>query len=315
MLGRRNLRIKVMQTLYAWETDKDTPIHKLEGHLRSQVQKSVSLYLTNLLYLVEVCNYSMVDKAKRLAKYIQTEEDANTRTTIAANALIMYLQSDPQFTEPVKKDGIRNYIDENLVKTLYTELTSKTKYKEYSALDKPTLEQDKEIINYIIKKVFDSNKDLELHLEEIFINYDDDNGLLLHVLTKYVDSFDGNPNKKSPFFPGLSDWEEEKQFAYNLLTKTINSDDELIAIIEPKLKNWDMDRVAMLDLILMKMAVCELKYFPNIPIKVSINEYIDISKFYSTPKSKDFVNGVLDKVKNEMLDKGEIKKFGRGLME
>lgn len=313
MLGRRNLRIKVMQSLYAWETDKDTPVHKLEGHLKSQVQKSVSLYLTNLLYLVEVCNYSMVDKARRLAKFIKTEEDTNARTTIAANSIIQYLQNDPQFTEPVKKDGIRNYIDENIVKNLFTELAGKTKYKEYSALDKPTIEQDKEIVNFIIKKLFDSNKDLEHHLEEIFINYDDDNGLLLHVLTKYVDAFD--PNKKSVFFPGLADWEEEKQFAYNLLNKTIQSDEELIAIIEPKLKNWDMDRVAMLDLILMKMAVCELKYFPNIPIKVSINEYIDISKFYSTPKSKDFVNGVLDKVKNEMLEKGEIKKFGRGLME
>ena len=313
MLGRRNLRIKVMQSLYAWEIDKDTAVHKLEGHLKSQVQKSVSLYLTNLLYLVEVCNYSMIDKAKRLAKYIQTEEDTNARTTIAANSIIQYLQNDPQFTEPVKKDGIRNYIDENIVKNLFAELASKTKYKEYSALDTPTIEQDKDIVNYIIKKLFDSNKDLELHLEEIFINYDDDNGLLLHVLTKYIDAFD--PNKKSVFFPGLTDWEEEKQFAYNLLAKTIQSDDELIAIIEPKLKNWDMDRVAMLDLILMKMAVCELKYFPNIPIKVSINEYIDISKFYSTPKSKDFVNGVLDKVKNEMLEKGEIKKFGRGLME
>ncbi len=313
MLGRRNLRIKVMQTLYAWETDKDTPLHKLEGHLKSQVQKSVSLYLTNLLYLVEVCNYSMVDKAKRLAKYIKTEEDTNARTTIAANRIIQYLQNDVQFTEPVKKDGIKNYVDDNIVKALFTELAAKPKYKEYSALDAPTVEQDKEIINYIIKKLFDGNKDLELHLEEIFINYDDDNGLLLHVLTKYVDSFDAG--KKNVFFPGLSDWEEEKQFAYNLLSKTINSDEELVAIIEPKLKNWDMDRVALLDLILMKMAVCELKYFPNIPIKVSINEYIDISKFYSTPKSKDFVNGVLDKVKNEMLDKGEIKKFGRGLME
>ena len=99
------------------------------------------------------------------------------------------------------------------------------------------------------------------------------------------------------------------------MDKTIEHNKELSELIEPNLKNWEMDRVAILDLILMKMAVCELKYFPTIPVKVSINEYIDISKSYSTPKSKDFVNGVLDKIKNQMQGRGEIKKFGRGLME
>ena len=313
MLGRRNLRIKVMQELYSWEMDHDIPVHKLEGHLSGQVVKSGSLYLTNLLYLVEICNHSMVDKAKRLAKYIQTEDDTNARTTIAANAVILKLQEDEQFLAGVKKEGIRNYISTDIVRDIYNDLASKQKYKDYSALDKPTLEQDKEIIAFIIKKLLDTNKDLEHHLEEIFINYDDDNGLLLHVLGKYIDAFD--LAKENNFFPGQKDGEEELKFAQLLLARTIQQNEELIAMIEPKLKNWDMDRVAMLDLILMKMAVCELKYFPNIPVKVSINEYIDISKFYSTPKSKDFVNGVLDKVKNEMLDKGEIKKFGRGLME
>src|ERR1043165_545903 len=313
MLGRRNLRIKVMQELYAWEIDNEIPVHKLEGHLSGQIQKSNTLYLTNLLYLIEVCNYSMVDKAKRLAKYIKTEEDTKASTTIAANAIIQNLQNDTRFNASVKKDGVRNYDTEDIVKTMFTELASKQKYKDYAAIDKPTLEQDKEIISFLLRKIFDTNKDLEHHLEEIFINYDDDNALLLHVLGKYVDAFD--PAKEDNFFPALKDWEEEKKFAEVLLAKTITQNEELISMIEPKLKNWDMDRVAVLDLILMKMAVCELKYFPNIPVKVSINEYIDISKFYSTPKSKDFVNGVLDKVKNEMQEKGEIKKFGRGLME
>ena len=116
MLGRRNLRIKVMQSLYAWETDKETPLNKLEGHLNSQIQKSNTLYLTNLLYLIEVCNYSMVDKAKRLAKFIVTEEDKTASTTIAANAIIQYLQNDEMFLASVKKEGIRNYISEDIVK-------------------------------------------------------------------------------------------------------------------------------------------------------------------------------------------------------
>jgi N utilization substance protein B len=313
MLGRRNLRIKVMQELYAFEVDKEIPLAKMETHLKTQIQKSVSLYLTTLLYLTEVCNYSMVDKAKRLAKYIKTEEDEKASTTIAANRIVTVLQNDEQLNAWVKKEGVRNYIDESIVRNLFADFSSKARYKEYAALTQTTLEQDKEIIQFLLKKVFDVNKDLEHHLEEIFINFDDDFALLLHITGKYIESF--SVDKSNNFFPGMDIWEEEKKFALDLLAKTVQKDEELINYIQPKLKNWEMDRVAVLDLILMKMAVCEMKYFPTIPVKVSINEYIDISKLYSTPKSKDFVNGVLDKVKSEMKENGEIKKFGRGLME
>lgn len=312
MLGRRNLRIKVMQALYAWETDRDTPLIKLEGLLKTQIQRSVNLYITDLSILVEVCKYSMVDKAKRLAKFIKTEEDEKASTTIAANRIVKYLEENVQFNTFVKKEGIANYVTEDVVKNLFNELASKPKYKEYAALTQPTEEQDKDIIGFILKKVMPADENLQHHLEELFINYDDDNGLILYIIGKYVEGFDG---EKSTFFQSMDVWEEEKKFAFDLLAKTIDHDADLSANIEPNLKNWEMDRVAILDLILMKMAVCELKYFPTIPVKVSINEYIDISKLYSTPKSKDFVNGVLDKIKNQMQDKGEIKKFGRGLME
>lgn len=313
MLGRRNLRIKVMQTLYGWEMDRDSQLTKLESHLQNQIQKSVALYLTNLLFVVEVSRYSMVDKAKRLARYIQTEEDVKASTTIAANSIVTFLLEDEQFNAFVKKEGVRNYVNEETVKNLFTELSGRQRYKEYAALQNPSPEQDKDIIGYILKKVFSGSKDFEHHLEELFINFDDDNALILHILGKYVETFD--PKAKNNFFQTMDVWDEEKKFALQLLAKTIQHNEELVAYIEPNLKNWEMDRVAVLDLILMKMAVCELKYFPTIPVKVSINEYIDISKLYSTPKSKDFVNGVLDKVKNQMKEGSEIKKHGRGLME
>ncbi len=302
-----------MQTLYGWEMDHDIPLTKLESSLQAQIEKSLSLYLTNLLYLVEVCRFSLTDKAKRAAKYVKTEEDEKASTAISENALVRFLQNDEQFNRFIETEGIRNYVAEEVVKSLFNELASKQRYKDYTGLGKPTLEQDKEIANYILKKVFSPAKDMEQHLEELFINYDDDNSLIIHVLGKYIDAF--SPNGKNSFFQTLSVWEEEKKFALDLLTKTIQHSKELVALIDPNLKNWEMDRVAVLDLILMKMAVCELKYFHTIPVKVSINEYIDISKLYSTPKSKDFVNGVLDKVMNQLKERNEIKKFGRGLME
>lgn len=312
MLGRRNLRVKVMQALYAWEIDRDTPLNKLESLLQNQIQRSVALYLTDLLYLTEVCRYSLVDKAKRMAKFVKTEEDEKASTTIAANRIVKYLETDGQFNSYLKKENISYNISEEVVKHIFNELAAKERYKEYAALSQPTIEQDKEIINFILKKVLPVNDRLYTHLEEMFINYDDDNSLLLHILTKYVEAFD---ETKSNFFQSLELWEEEKKFAHDLLKKTVEHDEELTEYIKPNLKNWEMERVAILDLVLMKMALCEIKYFPTIPVKVSINEYIDVSKLYSTPKSKDFVNGVLDKAKGQMMDKGEIKKFGRGLME
>lgn len=302
-----------MQALYAWEMDRDIPLTKLEGHLKSQIEKSVALYNTNLLYLIEVCNYSMVSKALRMAKYVKTEADNNASTTIAANSVIQFLQQDAQFNSFVKSDGLRNYVAQDVVKELFTDMAAKDKYKEYAALQSTTPEQDKEILVYILKKVFQGNKNMQHHLEEVFINHEDDNTLLLHILSKYIETFDAQ--KKNNFYQSMSLWEEEKKYALDLLAKTIQNNDELVQYIEPNLKNWEMDRVAILDLILMKMAVSELKFFPTIPVKVTINEYIDISKLYSTPKSKDFVNGVLDKIKNGMKENNEIKKFGRGLME
>ena len=312
MLGRRNLRVKVMQTLYACEMDRDLPTNKLQGQLETQIKRSVLLYLTNLQYLVEVCNYSMVDKAKRLAKYIQTEADAKASTTIAANRVIVYLQNNNVLAALLKKEGIPHNIDEDIVKTLFQELSAKERYNQYAALTEPDLEQDKDIVNFMMKKVFSGNKSFEHHLEELFPNFDDDNSLLQHVISKFIEGFSEDKNQ---FLSTLDVWAEEKKFALELLTKSIAYNDELNTAIEPNLKNWDMDRVAILDLILMKQAVCELLYFPTVPIKVTINEYIDISKMYSTPKSKDFVNGVLDKVKNQLLASGAIKKTGRGLME
>ena len=177
-----------MQTIYGWEMDHDVPLLKLEGQLNGQIQKSVALYLTDLLYLVDVCLYCRIDKERRETKYIKTEEDYNVSTALASNAIIQFLQNDPVFNAQIKKDGIKNYVTEEIVKTLFTELTGKPKYKEYSSLSEPGLARDKEVINIILKKIFQSNKALEHHLEEIFINYDDDNALLLHIISKYCES-------------------------------------------------------------------------------------------------------------------------------
>lgn len=314
MLGRRSLRTKVMQVLYSIEVNPDVQLGTLETELHKSLDRSISLYLTNLAYMYEVCQYSLVDKAKRMAKYIKTEDDEKASTIIASNRIATFLQNNKEYQSYLKQYKIAHNIDQEVVKAMFNMLHDKYTYKNYIALtEKPTMEQDREVMDLVVKKILGKNKEFEAQLEDLYVNYDDDQLLLNHVMQKYVEAF--NEEDENALISGIHQWEEEKKFGVDLLRLCYKHNEELTQDIEPNLKNWEMDRIATLDLVLMKMAVCELKYFPTVPVKVSINEYIDISKIYSTPKSKDFVNGVLDKTKLQLIEKGLVNKQGRGLVD
>lgn len=313
MLGRRSLRTKVMQVLFSLEMNPEQPLSVLEKLLEKNIDLSISLYLTNLAYMIETCKYSMVDAAKRMAKYIKTEEDENASTLIASNRIVTFIEQQQTYQALYKKFHIHNYIDQEVVKSMFNVLREKYSYKQYIAIAKPTLEEDKDVMGIVCKKILQKNKEFEAHVEDLFTNFEDDQLLLTHLIQKFVEGF--NEEDENAFIGSIATWEEEKKFGEELLKKCYKYNDELIKDIEPNLQNWEMDRIAALDLVLMKMAVCELKYFPTVPVKVSINEYIDISKIYSTPKSKDFVNGVLDKTKIQLIEQGLVNKQGRGLVD
>jgi len=302
-----------MQTLFSLEMNPDQSLSVLESLLEKNLDLSVTLYLTDLAYMIEVCKFSVVDAARRMAKYIKTEEDKNVNTQIAANRIITHIENHKAYQSLYKKHHIHNYVSQEVVKAMFHSLWDKYSYKQYVAKTNPTLDDDKEIMGIVCKKILQKTKEFEAHIEDLFTNYEDDQQLLNHVLQKYVEGF--NEEDENAFIGGITLWDEEKKFGTDLLKMCYKHNEELSKDIEPNLKNWEMDRIAALDLVLMKMAVCELKYFPTVPIKVSINEYIDISKIYSTPKSKDFVNGVLDKTKLQLVELGLVNKEGRGLVD
>ncbi|MBL7800644.1 MAG: transcription antitermination factor NusB [Chitinophagales bacterium] len=314
MLGRRSLRVKTMQVLYGYELNKESELSSLELQLIRNMDKTVTMYLLYIAYLNEVCQYSLVDTALKMAKYIQTDEDKKANTNLAAHPLFIKLNESNEWRTLLSSEKIHSYIDKEVVRSLFLVLRDKPKYKEFCAIEQPTQKQFNDILIYMLKKVFSDNENLEGILEEKFNNHDDDAFLLLHLLQKYIDGLKEDMDI-SVFIQSIRTWQEEQRFARELLKLYYKHDAELQKIIEPNLKNWDMDRIAVLDMVLMKMAICELLYLPNVPVKVSINEYIDISKIYSTPKSKDFVNGILDKVKFQLIAQDLIKKQGRGLME
>jgi N utilization substance protein B len=312
MLGRRSLRTKTMQHLYAFELNKDNSLSGIESQLQKSCDKTTDLFLTLLTYLYEIGQYSLVDAGIKMAKYIK-KEDEIINTQLAAVPVLKNLFDHQLWMSRIKSEKINSYIDHNTVKHLFFVLRDKTKYKEFISKAEPNHEDFKDILSYIIKKVMSKDKQLEGALEENFQNADDDLFLLFHLIQKYIDGLkDDNPQI---FIDSIKTWEDEQSFPKQLLRAYIQHEEEIEKHIHPNLKNWDVERIAVMDMVLMKMAVCELLYLPNVPVKVSINEYIDISKIYSTPKSKDFVNGVLDKTKKQLTDLGLIKKQGRGLMQ
>ncbi len=302
-----------MQTLFGKELNEDVALQFLEGQLKNNIQRSSALYLALLQYIIAVCQYVLADKNRRMGKYLKTKEDINLSTLIAANKVVAALTESERLKELFAKEKSAQWLDEALVRKLYTELTETQRYIEYAKLSESTLEADIDIVGYLVKNILTKNKDLDKHLEENFVNMDDDSGTLWLVVQKYIAAFDKTGVK--PFEEATTYWEAEQPFAFDLLKKNFQHSEELRALILPYLKNWDPERVAVMDFLILKMALCELLYCPTVPVKVTINEYIDISKFYSTPKSKDFVNGVLDRIKNHLQEEGSIKKHGRGLVE
>lgn len=314
MLGRRSLRVKTMQVLYGYELNNSLSLAVLEQQLDKSTEKTVSLYLAYLVYLNETAQYSLVDAAIRLAKFIQTDEDKNTNTQLAASPTLKKLFENDSFNTLLAKHKTKALVDKEIVKSLFTKLRDKQRYKDFCVYTLPTVQQQNELLVYIVKKILSDNDLLEGILEEHFNNFDDDSFLLLHLLQKQFEGLKEN-DIPSVFVEAVQLWNSELRFPSELLRQYYNHHEELTKIIEPNLKNWDLERIAVLDMTLMKLAVCEMLYLPTVPVKVSINEYIDISKIYSTPKSKDFVNGVLDKIKIQLTESGLIKKQGRGLVE
>jgi len=314
MLSRRNLRIKVMQVLYAHLMGNENIVN-LEKVLKSRIEKAENLYYIYIMYMQEVCNYSIVDASKKASKYLQSESDKNVSTHLAHNQISALFKNHYNYLKPIDDRGLNGFIDAAIVRKLYKKLEESEKYEVYTAKTTKTALDDVEILRYIIKKVIGSSEELDEMLEQHFINIADDHFVALQSIQKKLKDF--KENEEENFlrdFLLIESSEEDVNFSIELLKKCVQFDAEFEALLQPRLKNWELDRVAVIDVILIKMAVCEMKYFSSIPLKVSLNEYIDISKEYSTPKSKDFINGLLDKIMKDLKDSGDIKKTGRGLI-
>jgi N utilization substance protein B len=303
MISRRNIRVKVMQLLYMIEA-ADSPIafKKPVEELQKQLDKSRELFVYLLYFLTEVARYAEISAQKRASRNLPSEEDLNVNIKIAGNEFLWQILENPSFKKAIETDLPQKLLDKDLVKKIYVDLTETDKYKEYITQQSREKAKEKEIIKLIFTQLMLPNESFISHLEEHFHNWDDDADMMDQLMLNYIQK-PGSYNLQE--MVSAEKWD----FAKSLLTTTLEKKEYCAELIKPKLKNWDAERIAVLDMVLMRMGVCELLYFETIPTKVTINEYIDLAKDYSTPQSGQFVNGILDNIHKEMLEGGKIQKI------
>lgn len=302
MISRRNIRVKVMQLLYMIEAaDNQVAFKNPVDELQKQLDRSRELFVYLLYFLTEVARYAETSAQKRASRNLPSREDLNVNIKIAGNEFLWQILENASFQKALELDAPEKYIDKDLVKKIYTNLTETDKYKEYISLRNREKGKEKEIIKLIFIQLMLPNESFISHIEELFTNWDDDAEMMDQLVLNFIQKPAGY-NLQEMLSP------EKWDFAKTLLTTTLDKKEYCAELIRPKLKNWDAERIAVLDMVLMRMGVCELLYFDTIPTKVTINEYIDLAKDYSTPQSGQFVNGILDNIHKEMLESGKIRK-------
>ncbi len=314
MLNRRHIRIKVMQTLYAFNGGEGDDFRNDEKFLVESLENMYDLHLLMLSLLIEVQKRAEDYQDRSQRKILATKEEKDPNRKFINNEVLQILQEDRALQIEIENRKIDDwYLDFEYVDIIFKSILESELYKEYMLTRVSDFNEDKNFICDVFTEIIAPNEKLYEYIEDKKLTWLDDlpvvNTGILKLLRKLK-----KENKSSYFTPKLFKDTEDKEFATALFKKTLLNKTKFNEEISAKTQNWDSDRIANLDAILLQMAICEFQKFPSIPVKVTINEYIDIAKEYSTPKSSFFINGILDKIVKEYTDNGELNKIGRGLM-
>ena len=314
MLNRRHIRIKVMQTLYASQGIESDNVKANEKFLLQSLNSMYDLFLAQLSLLMEVHRKAKDRLEKSQQKLLATQEDKNPNSKFVNNEVLKLISLNQNL-----KDHIENqkenlwYLDFEYVDVILKNMLHSDLYKDYMATKTSTFNEDKNFVIDLFTDIIAPNDKLYDYFEDKRITWLDDLPVVNTVILKLIKKV--KPSTPEHFFtPELFRDMEDKTFGVELLKKTILNQSKFNEEISAKTKNWDSDRITHIDTILMQMAICEFQKFPSIPIKVTINEYLEIAKEYSTPKSSTFINGILDKIIKEYSSNGKLNKVGRGLM-
>jgi N utilization substance protein B len=302
MISRRNIRVKVMQTLYTLDSiNNEVKPGEAVALLKKQFGQSRRLLVYLIYFISEVARYAEKDALKKASKHLPSAEDLTINTKIAGNELLWKVLEGASFKFALDELKPEHIIDNELLKKTYLALVQSEEYRDYITIQARDKKGERDILEFIFTNLMLPNEDFISHVEELFINWDDD----AEMMSILVLSFLQKPGSYN-FDHILS--EEKWLFAKELVETVINKKEVSMELLKPKLKNWDADRIATLDLIIIQMGICEFLFFETIPTKVTINEYIDLAKDYSTPQSGQFINGILDNIHKELTAQNRINK-------
>ncbi|HEX2683562.1 MAG TPA: transcription antitermination factor NusB [Ferruginibacter sp.] len=302
MISRRNIRVKVMQTLYSIDSmNGDVKPGEAIGILTRKIEQSRQIFTYLIYFITEVARYSETDARQKASKHLPTTADLNINTKIAGNELLWKILEEPSFKKAVTDLKPQHIMDTELLKKIYLQLVSSPEYAEYIEEQSRNSKVEKDMLQFIFSNLMLPNEDFISHVEEHFIHWDDDAEMMNQLVLNFL---------QKPAHVNFNDilTQEKWEFAKSLLETVMEKKEVFMELIKPKLKNWDAERIAALDLIILQMGVCEFLYFETIPTKVTINEYIDLAKGYSTVQSGQFVNGLLDNIHKELTAENKIQK-------
>ncbi len=315
MLNRRYLRIKVMQALYGFFQSDAKDLAKGERDLFNGIDKIYDLYIYQLSLLVELQHVASVTLEDAKTKRLPTQADLDPNLKFLENKFLKQLSENIHLKREVNNRRINWNNEFELVRKIYNNVKASTEYKAYMSSDDDSYATHR---NFIVEMFKEHVADFELiiHLyEEKSMYWGDDIYLVNPMVVKTIEGFKEDANPDFPLMPLYKDREEDEKFVKDLFRQTALRNEETEKLIGDKTKNWEVERIAMMDVLLMKMAITEILHFSGIPVKVSLNEFIEISKMFSTPKSKIFINGILDKLVADFKMENRLNKIGRGLME
>ncbi len=313
MISRRIIRIKVLQILYAFFTTPDTSINNTEKELFFSLQKTYDLYhyLLGLVIEIEKFAEERIEMGKK--KHRPTSADLYPNTRFVNNQLIAQLKNNISLTKYLETSKLTWTGEEDLIRKLYLSLIDQDFYKEYMEAAQNSYADDRKLVEDVFKYLILDSEDIESLLEEQSIYWNDDLDFVVSMILKTFKKFKEFSDERQALLPMFKD-DEDRQFAKDLYRKVVLNHTDNEVLIKQHTVNWDIERIAFIDNLILELALSEFLYFPSIPTKVTMNEYIELSKYYSTEKSRNFINGILDKALKDLKKADKIRKAGRGLI-
>ena len=314
MISRRLLRVKVLQMLYAYYKNDERSLAKAEKELFFSVGKAYDLYHYLLLLLVDVAFIAEKKVEAGRNKLVPSPVDIHPNTRFIENKLLKQLADNVQLNSYVESHSISWADQEGFVRGLYKTITESDLYSNYMNAENNDFAADKKLVEKIFMNIIAKDDNFYSIMEDKSIYWNDEIEFILSMVVRTIKQFKADDNEHVSLMSLFKDSDDE-EFVRVLFRKTVLKHEENLGLIKKNTKNWDLERIAFMDILIMEMSLTEIQEFQSIPVKASFNEYLEIAKFYSTENSSTFINGLLDKMIKDLQNEGKINKIGRGLIE